>query len=134
MIDAQQELDDEILSACHDGELPPTEAEAVRRRLAREPELAERLSAMRRVDAAVVSAFRAIDRQPVPGRVLDLLHADQDRQRKRQLETGHVLRFRKPAAARRAAGLLRRIAAFGAGIAAAARRPFSTAKRDGGRS
>lgn len=123
MIDAQQELDDEILSACHDGELPPTEAEAVKRRLTREPELAERLSAMQRADQAVVSAFRSIDRQPVPERVLDLVYADQDLQRARQLETGNVLRLRKPAAARRGR-LLRWSAAFAARVVAVVKRPF----------
>ncbi|HEX2139881.1 MAG TPA: hypothetical protein VHG33_09230 [Woeseiaceae bacterium] len=100
MIDAQQELDDEILSACHDGELPPTEAEAVRRRLTREPELAERLLAMQRVEEAAVSVFRSIDRRPVPERILDLLQADQDLQREKRSETSNVVHLRQPPPAR----------------------------------
>ena len=79
MRDAQQELDDEILSACHDGELPTTEADAVRRRLAREPELADRLHAIQSVDAATVGAFRAQDGHALPERVLELLAAGQSR-------------------------------------------------------
>ena len=73
MNNAQQELDDEILSACHDGELPPSEVEAVRRRLAREPELAARLHAIQHVDAAATGALRAPDGLPLPERVLELL-------------------------------------------------------------
>jgi anti-sigma factor RsiW len=130
MIDAQQELDDEILSACHDGELPPTEAEAVRRRLSREPELAGRLSAMQRVDQAVVTAFRSIDRQPIPERVLGLLHADQDLQCARQLDSGTVVPLRRPATARRRGRLFRWPAAFAARIAAVVKRPFSATQRD----
>ena len=130
MTDAQQELDDEILSACHDGELPPSEAEAVGRRLSREPELAGRLSAMQRVDRAVVAAFRSIDRQPIPGRVLELLHADQEMQCTRQLDTSNVVRLRRPAAVRRRGRLLRWPAAFAARIAAVIKRPFSATPRD----
>jgi anti-sigma factor RsiW len=129
MIDAQQELDDEILSACHDGELPPTEAEAVRRRLSREPELAGRLAAMQRVDRAVVTAFRSIDRQPGPERVLELLHADQDLQCARQ-QSGTVVPLRRPAALRRRGHLLRWLAAFAARTAAVIKRPFTATQRD----
>lgn len=101
MTDAQQELDDEILSACHDGELPPTEAEAVRRRLAREPELAERLCAMQYVDDAAAGAFRGLDRKPVPARTLELLHAAEAEHRQRQLESTSVVPLRQPVAAQR---------------------------------
>lgn len=98
MIDAQQELDDEILSACHDGELPPTESDAVRRRLAREPELAERLFAMQCVDAAVVTAFRTVDREPLPARILDRLRAEEDEQVARRLAARKVVPMRKAVA------------------------------------
>lgn len=100
MTDAQQELDDEILSACHDGELPPTEADAVRRRLVREPELAKRLFAIQCVDAAVVSAFRSVDREPVPAGILARLRADEDESRERRLEARNVVALRKPLAGR----------------------------------
>lgn len=94
MNDAQQELDDEILSACHDGELPPTEVEAVRRRLAREPDLAERLEAMRYVDAVAAGALRAHDGTPVPERILTLLERAEEEQSQR-LESGRVVSLRR---------------------------------------
>ena len=98
MNNAQQELDDEILSACHDGELPPTEVEAVRRRLAREPELAERLEAMRYVDSAAAGALRAHDGTPVPQRILTLLERAEEEQSQR-LESGSVVPLRRREAA-----------------------------------
>ena len=85
---AQQELDDEILSACHDGELPPTEVEAVRRRLAREPDLAERLHAMQHVDAVTAGALRAQDGLPLPGRILELLEQAERQDLQRLEEAG----------------------------------------------
>ncbi len=94
MTNAQQELDDEILSACHDGELPPTEADAVRRRLAREPNLAERLRAMQRVDEAAVGAFRALDLEPLPERTLELLQAAEAEHRERRSANGNVVAIR----------------------------------------
>lgn len=114
MIDAQQELDDEILSACHDGELPPTEADAVRRRLAREPELAERLYAMQFVDDAAARAFRRLDRQPLPARILELLRAaEAEHRERRRLEHANILPLRRPPAGRR-----RRLFRWPAAIAA----------------
>ena len=90
MNNAQQELDDEILSACHDGELPPSEVEAVRRRLAREPELAARLHAIQHVDAAATGALRAQDGLPLPERVLKLLEAA-EREDARRRATSNVV-------------------------------------------
>ena len=98
MSNPQQELDDEILSACHDGELPPTEADAVRRRLAREPELAVRLRAMQYVDAAAAGALRAHDGTPVPKRILILLERA-EREHALRLAAGNVVPLRKPDAA-----------------------------------
>lgn len=98
MNNAQQELDDEILSACHDGELPPAEAEAVRRRLGREPELAERLHAMQYVDAAAAGALRAPDGTPVPARTLMLLERAEQEQAKR-MEACSVVPLRTAQAA-----------------------------------
>ncbi len=86
MPDAQQELDDEILSACHDGELPATEADAVRRRLQREPQLADRLHAIQYVDTAAAEAFRARDRQALPEQVLELLQSAEREYREREFE------------------------------------------------
>lgn len=124
---AQQELDDEILSACHDGELPPAEAEAVRRRLAREPELAERLHAMQYVDAAATGALRAPDGTPVPERILMLLERAEREQAKR-LEAGNVVPLRTP----QAAGSVRRrwSAAIRARVASMLRRLL---ERSGGK-
>lgn len=121
MNNAQQELDDEILSACHDGELPSTDSDAVQRRLAREPELADRLQAMQYVDAVAAGAFRARDRQPVPERILELLARAEQQDRERRRETANVVSLNGPgverprrrwfaAAAAAAAAVFRRIA------------------------
>ena len=120
MNNAQQELDDEILSACHDGELPTAEAEAVRRRLAREPELAERLHAMEYVDAAAAGALRARDELPLPERVLALLD-EAEREEATCRANGTVIFLRE---AGTAPGPRRRkwFVAVAAGIASAFRR------------
>jgi anti-sigma factor RsiW len=117
---AQQELDDEILSACHDGELPPTEVEAVRRRLAREPDLAERIHAMQHVDAVAAGALRAQDRLPLPERILELLEKA-EREDATRHASGQVVFLREADAA---AGTRRRrwAAAVAAGLASAFRR------------
>lgn len=121
MRDAQQELDDEILSACHDGELPTTEADAVRRRLAREPELADRLHAIQSVDAATVGAFRAQDGHALPERVLELLDAAEREEREARVGAAAVGKT-LPAQARR-----RWIAMPASAIAAAVRRLLARA-------
>jgi hypothetical protein len=98
VIDDTQKLDDEILAAWMDGELPPAQADQVTSRLAREPALARRLEAMRAVDAAAVGAFRSVDERPMPERVLDLIHAGADEIQSG--ETSNVVRLRTPAVAR----------------------------------
>ncbi len=123
MIDPQQELDDEILSACRDGELSPSEADAVRRRLAREPEFAERLHAMQYVDGIATAAFQRIDRQALPERTLGLLYAAEAEDRPRRLESINVVPLQRPSRDRRSSVLrwpvaLAAGAAFGAGFLA----------------
>lgn len=90
--------DDEALSALLDGALPREEADALRSRLAREPELAARFEALQRADRAVRDAYRDVVDEPLPSRVLDLLSAPRgadDGQRVVALE-------RRPRAAARA--------------------------------
>jgi len=62
---------DEELSALVDGELDPGRAAELRARAARSPELAARLDALRRVDAAL----RAVPEPAVPGDLLGRVHA-----------------------------------------------------------
>jgi hypothetical protein len=78
MSDERQERDDELLSAYLDGELSQPQADELTSRLARQPELAERLEAMRSVDKAAVAAFRALDEKPIPERILDLIGEDEE--------------------------------------------------------
>lgn len=62
--------DDELLSAYIDGELPADEADTLTTRLETEPELMQRLEAMRASDDAVRTVYEAIDRTPLPDAVL----------------------------------------------------------------
>lgn len=73
MSDGIEDRDDELLSAYIDGELPRAEADELERRLGREPALTARLEALRAMDRATAAAFHAVDEQPLPARVLELL-------------------------------------------------------------
>lgn len=69
-------IDDTLLSAYLDGELPPQQMTAVRAALDAEPALAERLAALRSVDALVLRHARALDATPLPDSVLGMLAGD----------------------------------------------------------
>ncbi|MDY6984513.1 MAG: hypothetical protein SV422_15615 [Pseudomonadota bacterium] len=69
-------IDDTMLSAWLDGELPPQQMAAVRAALDAEPALAERLAALRSVDALVLRHARALDATPLPASVLGMLADD----------------------------------------------------------
>jgi hypothetical protein len=66
---------DEILSAFIDGELPAEEMEEVRREIEKSAALAARVEALKNADRAVASIYQAIDNEPMPQSVLDLLAA-----------------------------------------------------------
>lgn len=66
---------DEILSAFIDGELPAEEMDEVRREIDQSAALAARVEALKKADRAVACAYRAIDDEPMPQGVLDLLAA-----------------------------------------------------------
>ncbi len=70
--------DDKLLSQLLDNALPQAEADALTERLAREPQLAERLEALRAADDSVRELFAKLDAQPLPQAVLDLLDAGDD--------------------------------------------------------
>lgn len=72
-------IDDTMLSAYLDGELPPQQMNAVRAALDAEPALAERLAALRSVDALVLRHARALDAIPLPDSVLGMLAEDSAR-------------------------------------------------------
>lgn len=93
MSDERHKRDDEMLSACLDGELSQAEADELASRLAREPELAERLEAMRSVGNAAVAAFRSVDERPMPARILDLIGEDKEN---RPSDAGVVVQLKKP--------------------------------------
>ena len=69
--------DDDALSALIDGALPRDEADALRARIARDPQLAARLGAMERANRAVRDAYRDVVDEPLPQRVLELLRTPQ---------------------------------------------------------
>lgn len=100
MSDGRQERDNEMLSAYLDGELSRAEADAMAKRLAREPDLAERLETLRSVDHAAVAAFRAVDERPIPARILDLIGEDEQDRHGDVSGTGNVVQLRKPAIVR----------------------------------
>lgn len=62
--------DDQLLSAYIDNELAPEQADAITERLATEPQLMQRLEAMRGNDDAVREAFRQVDETPMPASVI----------------------------------------------------------------
>ncbi len=66
-------IDDDMLSAFLDGELPAQDILAVRTALANDPALAERLAALQRVNDMVARHAKALDATPLPSRVLALL-------------------------------------------------------------
>lgn len=90
MSDEMQEHDDQLLSAYLDDELSGAAAEQVARRLASEPALSQRLEAMRATDRATATAFRALDEQPIPKRVLELLEEEEEAEEPRE---SNVVRF-----------------------------------------
>ncbi|MGV3593149.1 MAG: anti-sigma factor family protein [Gammaproteobacteria bacterium] len=69
-------IDDTMLSAYIDGELPPQDADDVRAAVDADPLLAERLAALRSVDALVARHARALDDTPLPSSVLEMLQAE----------------------------------------------------------
>ncbi len=67
--------DDALLSALLDGELPAEQTEELRRRLAREPQLAARLEALRAAAARFTSVYSSVTDEPVPAHIAALLRA-----------------------------------------------------------
>jgi hypothetical protein len=71
--------DSELLSSLMDGELAASEAEALERRLANEPLLAQQLAAMRRAEQKLRAAYAPLADEPLPADLVALLSdADQD--------------------------------------------------------
>lgn len=70
-------INDEILSAFLDGELPEAQMRQVRERLAEDPALADRLAELSATDEALVHHYSAIDERPLPEGLQQLL-ADSD--------------------------------------------------------
>jgi len=68
-------IDDDMLSAYLDGELPEQDLLRVRTALANDPVVAARLAALQRVNDLVLRHARALDATPVPASVLALLEA-----------------------------------------------------------
>lgn len=66
-------ITDEMLSAYLDRELPPAAQAIVEQTIARNPELAARLDAMRALDTRLRAAYSDIDDEPMPAAVLKLL-------------------------------------------------------------
>lgn len=70
--------DDTLLSAYVDGELPVDVVAALEARLAQEPMLAARLSALRATNETARDAFSVLDEQPLPDSVTRLLETHED--------------------------------------------------------
>jgi hypothetical protein len=69
-------INDDMLSAFLDGELPEQELQAVRAAVASDPVLADRLAALRRVNELVTRHASALDPTPLPATVLALLQTE----------------------------------------------------------
>ena len=72
----ENHTDDEVLSAFIDGELNAVDADRLTERLAREPALLKRLEALRSSDEATRAMYAAVDQQPIPQAIMDLLQTD----------------------------------------------------------
>ena len=68
-------IDDDMLSAYLDGELPAQDLRDVRAALANDPALAARLAALQSVNDLVLRHAKALDSTPLPASVLSLLQA-----------------------------------------------------------
>lgn len=68
-----KELDSELLSRYLDGELPASEAQALRKRLLAEPELRQQFDQLRKVDQAVKVAFSQPGIDAVPAQVAHMV-------------------------------------------------------------
>lgn len=75
-MNTKREIDDVMLSAYLDGELPAQDLLNVRAALARDPALAARLAALQEVNTLVVHHARALDATPFPTSVLALLQPE----------------------------------------------------------
>lgn len=71
-------ISDATLSAFLDNELKASEMQAVRDAMVESPELAERLAELMLIDEQVKAHATVIDKHPLPGRTLELLHDSQD--------------------------------------------------------
>lgn len=79
------QINEEMLSAFLDGELPPAEMAAIRQQLQSDVALADRLAELAAVDERVRRRYAAIDERPLPESVKRLLSAEQ------QGAKGHVV-------------------------------------------
>lgn len=69
-------LTDEQLSAFLDAELPEAEMQVIRDQLANDPALADRLATLAAVDHTLAGHYSAIDQQPLPAAVTELLEPE----------------------------------------------------------
>jgi hypothetical protein len=76
-MNTQRNIDDAMLSAYLDGELPAQDLRDVRTALAADPALAARLAALLEVNELVLRHARALDATPLPASVLELLQNTQ---------------------------------------------------------
>ena len=72
-MNTEHDNDDILLSAYLDNELPADEVRALESRLLNEPGLQRRLETLRGSDAVARELFAAVDEEPMPAAVLDLL-------------------------------------------------------------
>lgn len=88
-------INDDTLSAFLDGELPENQMEAVRERLAEQPELAERLAELSAVDGTLRQHYGAIDDRPLPEAVQRMLSSadDQPDGEQKGASRGQVIEF-----------------------------------------
>jgi hypothetical protein len=93
-------ITDETLSAFLDAELSEQEMQAVRELLQVDPEVTDRLAQLAIVDQQLVRHFSAVDAEPLPQAVTDLLaqaEHDEASDSSAAVKAGSVLPFRQPA-------------------------------------
>lgn len=82
---------DETLSAFIDGELPEVEVKAIREAMVQDGALSIRIENLRKPDALIAAAYGAIDAEPIPDSILDVL------EQRRESAGDKILEFRKRA-------------------------------------
>jgi hypothetical protein len=87
-------INDQILSAFLDHELPEAEMEAVREAIVEDESIAEQLAELASADAAVINTYSKIDQVPLPDSIKNLLETNESlEQNEEKVAANNVIEF-----------------------------------------